>query len=73
MTSKWVDVLERAAWTLLQAGTGEAVVALLNLPPGLGAVVAAVLSAIKSRFAQKFGNGTGATVPVAKEGFFLRG
>jgi hypothetical protein len=68
---KWTDLAERTAWTLLEAGVGLEAVALLDLPAWVAVPIAGALAAVKSKFAQKFGNGTGATVPVSQEGVFI--
>lgn len=64
---QWIDLGERTAWTVLQAGIAVEAVNLLDLPIYVALPLAGALAAIKAHFAQKFGNGTGATVPVAHE------
>lgn len=68
---KWIDLAERSAWTLLEAGVGAEVVAQFDLPVLVGVAVAGALAGVKASLAQKFGNGTGATVPVEHEAVFL--
>lgn len=67
---KVADIAERAAWTLLQAGIGEAVIGLLTdrLPAWawLAPLVAALLAVVKGTLAAKFSaNGTASTLPLA--------
>lgn len=63
----WADLGERAVWTLVQAGIGYEVVALLNLPGIWGALAASAVSVIKSALATRWGNGTSATLPTGLE------
>ncbi len=61
---KVADLAERTAWTLLQAGTGEAVVQLFEIPQIYAVVIAGGLAALKGALAQKFSStGTAATLP----------
>lgn len=71
MSQKWIDLGERTAWTLLQAGIGVELVDLAGLPAWVAIPVAGALAGIKASLAQKFGNGTGATVPASKEPVFV--
>lgn len=48
MSHKWVDLLSRAAWTLIQVGVADAVVAAIDWPVWAVAPVAFVLSAAKT-------------------------
>jgi hypothetical protein len=61
--SKWADIGERAAWTLLEAGVGVSVVEALDVPQAWAVVIAGVLAAVKGQLATKFGDGTAATLP----------
>jgi hypothetical protein len=70
---KWFDLGERTAWTLLQAGIGLEAVALFDLPPWVAVPIAGALAAVKAKFAQKFGNGTGASLPASQEPVFVPG
>lgn len=65
--SKWADLGERAAWTLVQAGVGEEIVQLVSGPQWLVPLLALALSGIKSALAQRFGSGTAATLPASLE------
>lgn len=51
---KWKNLVERAAWTLLQAGVGLEAVNLLELPLWLAVPVAGALSAVKTALATKY-------------------
>lgn len=68
---KWFDIGERSAWTLLEAGIGLEVVAQFDLPVYVAVAIAGALAGVKAKLAQKFGNGTGATVPVRQEAVFI--
>lgn len=60
--AQWKDLGERAGWTLLQGGFGVGVVELLGLPVWVAVPLAGALAAVKASLAQKYGNGTGATI-----------
>ncbi len=63
---KLADIGERVAWTLLQAGAGEALVQSLHISQLWVAPVAALLAAVKSAVAAAVSkNGTAATLPAA--------
>lgn len=62
---RWADLAERATWTLLQAGIGEAIVLTAELPSWLVIPIAGAIAAIKAGLAQKFSvTGSAATLPV---------
>jgi len=61
------DIAERAVWTLLQAGTGTAVIAALDLSPAWSAVIAGGLAVVKGMLASQFGTGSAATLPTSVE------
>lgn len=77
-TQVW-DFIERVAWTAVQAFLGAFVVIFMASPlsswsdlkdAGYAAAIggmAAVISAVKVFIAQRFGNGTGATLPASVE------
>lgn len=65
--ARWADLGERAAWTLLQAGIAEGIVAAVGIPQPWLVPIAGALAAIKSALAQKFGAGTAATLPAVVE------
>lgn len=76
MNTKWLNLLERALWTLLQVVSAEALLSVYEnmrgpLEPEMhGAILViltALLSALKTALAQKFGSGTGATLPKDKQ------
>lgn len=69
-SKQWGDLGERAGWTLLQAGFGVEVVALLDLPAWAAVPLAGALAGVKAALAQRFGNGTGATLPAGVEPAF---
>jgi hypothetical protein len=64
---KWADLAERAIWTLAEAGIGVAVVELAGIPQVWAVPIAGALAAVKGALAQKFGNESAATLPVALE------
>ena len=64
-----IDLLERAAWTLIQALAGF-LVAYQTDNVTLGIVTAALGAIIKGLIAQRFGNGTAATLPMADEAVY---
>lgn len=63
---RWLDIGERAVWTLLQAGVGVAVVEALDIPEAWAAVIALALAVAKGELATKFGDGTAATLPATE-------
>lgn len=77
--AQMLDLVERAAWTFVQAFIAAAALILVTTPmtgwsdakdvgySALVAGIAAGLSAIKVLIAQRFGNGTGATLPASVE------
>ena len=78
LRARLADVAERALWTLVQAASATGIVAgyqainrLPDIPepyiPVVVIVLTAVLSVIKGTLAQKFGNGTAATLPTDLE------
>lgn len=74
---KFADGLERSLWTVLEGAGATGVVAgyqalpLRDIPDGylplVIILVAGLLAAIKSSIAQKWGNGTAATLPTSLE------
>lgn len=75
--ARFADGLERSLWTVAEAAGASGIVAgyqslpLPDIPPGytflVGILVAGVLAGIKSSIAQKWGNGTAATLPADLE------
>jgi hypothetical protein len=67
-----LDLLERSAWTFVQAFVAVLVASGIfdtggDFEAWKAAAIAALLAAVKAVVAQQFGNGTAATVPVVDE------
>jgi hypothetical protein len=74
------DRAERAVWTLLQVVTAGGIVAFVNglsdswdVPVAAVPLIAAALSWVKAAVAQRFGNGTAATLPADVEPVYQAG
>lgn len=75
--AKFADGLERSLWTVAEGAGAAGILAgyqalpLADIPNGYLPIalilIAGILAAIKSSFAQKWGNGTAATLPVDLE------
>lgn len=61
------DIAERGVWTALQTLTAAGVVTWLELDAGWIVPVAAALAFVKGAIAERFGNGSAATLPGSLE------